>query len=84
MQYILVALTVYKIVQVLDALTPKEAMPWVKIIFSLLVSLVITVSLRMPDPFIAGCAVAALAGIVHSLIRLIVLVGDMAQRKSMR
>lgn len=84
MDYILGALAVYKIIQVLDALTPKEAMPWVKIVFSLLVSFIMAFTLRLPDVFIAGCAIATLAGTVHAFLRLIVLVGDMTQRKTLR
>lgn len=84
MDYILGALAVYKIVHVLDTLTPKEAMPWVKVIFSLLVSFIIAFVLGMANVFIAGCAIATIAGTVHGLLRLIVLLGDMAQRKTLR
>lgn len=84
MDYIIGALVVYKIVHVLDTLTPKEAMPWVKVIFSLLVSFIISFVLGMTNVFIAGCAIATLAGTVHALLRLIVLLGDMTQRKTLR
>jgi hypothetical protein len=84
MDYILGALAVYKITHVLDMLTPKEAMPWVKVVFSLLVSFIIAFVLGIPNIAIAGCAIATLAGTVHALIRLITLVGDMTQRKTLR
>jgi hypothetical protein len=84
MEYILGALAVYKITHVLDILTPKEAMPWVKVVFSLLVSFIIAFALGLPNIPIAGCAVATLAGTVHALIRMVTLVGDMTQRKTLR
>ena len=84
MDYILGALAVYKITHVLDTLTPKEAIPWVKVVFSLLVSFIFSFMLGLPDIFIAGCAIATLAGTVHAFLRLMVLVGDMAQRKVLR
>lgn len=84
MDYILGALAVYKIVHVLDLLTPKEAMPWVKVVFSLLVSFVMAFVLQLDNVFVAGCAIATLSGTVHTVLRLFVLVGDMAQRKTMR
>ncbi len=84
MIYILGALAVYKIVHVIDLLTPKEAMPWVKVVFSLLVSFIIAFVLQVDNVFVAGCAIATIAGTVHTLLRLLVLLGDMAQRKTMR
>lgn len=84
MEYILGALAVYKITHVLDMLTPKEAMPWVKVVFSLLISFIIAFVLGLPNVFVAGCAVATLAGTVHALLRLIMLIGDMTQRRTMR
>ena len=32
MEYVIAGLAVYKVIQILDVLTPKEAMPWVKIL----------------------------------------------------
>ncbi len=84
MDYLLGALAVYKITHVLDILTPKEAMPWVKVTFSLLISFIFSFVMQLPDPFIAGCAIATIAGTVHAFLRLIVLVGDMTQRKVLR
>lgn len=84
MDYILGALAVYKITHVLDMVTPKEAMPWVKVVFSLLVSFIISFVLGLPNVFIAGCVIATLSGTVHALLRLVMLLGDMTQRKTLR
>lgn len=84
MIYIIAALAVYKLVQVADALTPREAMPWVKIVFSVVISYGIAAILKVDNLLIAGLAVATLAGSVHCLLRLGTLVGDMAQRKASR
>lgn len=84
MNYVLGALAVYKIVHVIDLLTPKEAMPWVKVVFSLLLSFVMAFALRLENVFVAGCAVATLSGTVHAVLRLIVLLGDMTQRRTTR
>jgi len=84
MDYLLGALAVYKVTHVLDMLTPKEAMPWVKVVFSLLISFIVAFVLGVPNIPIAGCAIATLAGTVHALLRLIMLIGDMTQRKTLR
>lgn len=84
MNYIIGALAVYKIVHIVDLLTPKEAMPWVKVVFGLLVSIILSFVLGLPNVFVAGCAVAALAGTVHAVLRLLILLGDASQRKVIR
>jgi hypothetical protein len=84
MNYIIGALAVYKIVQVIDVLAPKEAMAWVKIVFALLTSFGVVALLGMPNIFVAGCAVATLAGTVQTVLRLLVLLGDVSQRKVIR
>lgn len=84
MSYLIAALAVYKLVQLADSLTPKEAMPWVKIVFSVILSYPITLVLGTPDPYIDGLAVATLAGVCHAVIRLVMLLGDNAQRKTIR
>lgn len=84
MNYIIGALAVYKIVHTIDVLTPKEAMPWVKVLFALLVSFLIAFMVGVDNVFIGGCAIATLSGTVHALLRLLVLLGDMAQRKAIR
>lgn len=84
MNYILAALAVYKIIQILDALTPKEAMPWVKIAFGIIVGYASILVVDFDNSLIAGLVVSALAGVCHTVLRLLTLLGDMAQKKSMR
>ena len=84
MNYILAGLAVYKILQVLDVLTPKEAMPWVKIVFGVLLGYVSTLLIEVPNGPLSGLVIATIAGTVHGLLRLITLMGDWAQRKATR
>lgn len=84
MNYLIAALAVYKLVQLADSLTPKEAMPWVKIVFSVVLSYPITLLMGTPEPYFDGLAVATLAGVCHAMIRLLMLLGDNAQRKITR
>ena len=41
MELVILGLVVYKIVQMLDLLSPKEAMPWVKVLSSVLISYIV-------------------------------------------
>lgn len=84
MTYILLALAVYKLIQILDSLTPREAMPWVKILATTVLSYLLTLVVRVDEPIIGGLVVSALAGSVHTLLRLVTLLGDYAQRKASR
>jgi hypothetical protein len=84
MNYIIAALAVYKLVQLADALAPKEAMPWVKIVFTVILSYPITLVLGTPNPYIDGLAVATLAGVCHAVVRLMMLLGDNIKRKAIR
>jgi len=84
MNYLIAGLAVYKFVQLIDALTPKEAMPWVKILFSVVVGYLSTILLPVDHPWIAGLAIASIAGMVHAVLRFMTLTGDWAQRKSAR
>ena len=84
MTYIIAALAVYKIVQFLDAMTPKEAMPWVKVTAGIAFGYGASALLHIDNMWTSGLAVATLAGAVHGLLRLITLLGDLASRKSTR
>ena len=84
MELLLGALAVYKIVQVIDLLLPKEPMPWVKVIATLFVSYGIVFALWTDNIWLHGLAVATLAGIVHSLIRMVTFMGDMARTRSLK
>lgn len=84
MELLIAAAAVYKAVQVLDALAPKEAMPWVKIVVAVLLSYGATLVLSLQEPALMGLTVATLAGTIHTILRLLTLVGDYARRKSIR
>jgi hypothetical protein len=84
MNYIIIALAVYKIIQLFDSLLPKDVMPWVKIVGSLVLSYVGCVLMSSENIWIDGAAVATLSGTVHSALRLLTLSGDAAHRKSLR
>lgn len=84
MELILGALAVYKVVQVIDLLLPKEPMPWVKVIATLVISYGMVFALWTDKIWLHGLVVATLAGIVHSLIRMVTLTGDMARTRSLK
>jgi hypothetical protein len=88
MTYIIAGLAVYKIIQLADALSPREAMPWVKILLTVLVSVgaafVIDLDGNTAEQVVAGLGIATLAGATHSLLRLLTLTGDMAHKKSLK
>lgn len=84
MNYILAGLAVYKTIQVLDVLTPKEAMPWVKITFGVMLGYISTMLIEIPNVPLGGLVIATIAGTVHGLLRLLTLLGDWAQRKTIR
>ena len=84
MNYIICALAVYKLIQVADALSPREAMPWVKVVVGVVTSYGATFVIPFTDPWLAGLAVATLAGAVHSLLRLLTFLGDMTSKRSLK
>lgn len=84
MELLLVALAVYKIVQIVDMMLPKEPMPWVKVVATLVVSYVLVVVIWTNTVWMDGLVVATLAGIIHSVIRMITLMGDMARTRSLK
>lgn len=84
MNYILAGLAVYKMLHILDVLTPREAMPWVKIIFGVLLGYIATLLITVPNVPVGGLVIATIAGTVHGLLRLVTLLGDWAQRKATR
>lgn len=84
MNYVLAALAVYKIVQLLDALAPKEAMPWVKVLVGIIFGYIVSFVTNLPDRWTAGLVVATLAGTCHGVLRFITLIGDSAGRKVTR
>jgi hypothetical protein len=84
MDLILGGLAVYKLVQVIDSLLPKEPMPWVKLLVSVAFGYCAALLLGTSNIAISGLSIAAVAGATHSLLRLTTLAGDYAQRKSLR
>lgn len=84
MELLIASLAVYKIVQIINLLLPKEPMPWVKVVASTIISYAVVLVFQMNDIWISGLAVATVAGGIHSALRLATFSGDMAHRKSLR
>lgn len=84
MELVVCSLAVYKIVQTAEALSPREPMPWVKVLFSIAVSYVVGAVAQISDLWVSGLCIATLAGTVHAILRLLTLTGDMAYRKSIK
>jgi hypothetical protein len=84
MNYIICALAVYKMIQILEAVSPKEVMPWVKVVVGAVLSYASIFVIHFKDRWLAGLVVATLAGAVHTLLRLLTLTGDMVHKKSIK
>lgn len=84
MTYVIAGLAVYKLIQVLDLLAPRDAMPWVKVVLAVIFSYGISFVVQIDELWTSGLVVATLAGATHTLLRLLTLTGDMAQRKSLK
>lgn len=84
MELLICSLAVYKFVQLAEALSPREPMPWVKVVFSVAVSYGAAALTQIEDLWVSGLVVATIAGTVHTVLRLLTLVGDMAYRKSIK
>ena len=84
MSLILASLAVYKLMQALDALTPREAMPWVKVLAGVVLGYGAAAIARLEHLAISGLAVATLAGSVHAVLRLLTLAGDLTRKRSLR
>jgi hypothetical protein len=82
MTYILAGLAVYKLMQFLNTMTPKEAMPWVKVLAGVVLGYGMSFIANVPDKWIGGLVVATLAGACHGVLRLITIHGDLATRKT--
>lgn len=81
---LIASLAVYKVVQVADSLSPREAMPWVKVLFGVALGYPAAIIAGVDNVTLGGLAVATVAGTIHALLRLTTLVGDMARKKSLR
>lgn len=91
MIYLVCALAVYKTLHVILALLTREVMPWVKVTAGVILSVVSVglVFLSSDAHFeygvvLSALAVATLAGLTHTVIRLLTYLGDMAARKAIR
>ena len=82
MNYLLAGLAVYKLMQFLNTLTPKEAMPWVKVLCGILLGYAVAFVTNLPDMWTSGLVVATIASACHGLLRLMTLHGDLAARKT--
>lgn len=82
MDYLICGLAVYKAAQIIDVLTPKEAMPWVKILVVTVLGYGSSFIVNTPHKVLDGLVVATLAGSCHTLIRLATLLGDRAKVKT--
>lgn len=81
MIYVFCGLAVYKVVQLLDALTPREAMPWVKVSAGIILGYIISFVADTPDKWTGGLVIATLAGACHGILRTITLLGDFVARR---
>lgn len=84
MNLLIAGLAVYKLIQFADSLLPKEPMPWVRLTASIGAGYGAAAVAGLDSIWISGLAVSTVAGAAHALLRLATLVGDMAQRKSLR
>jgi hypothetical protein len=82
MSYLLAGLAVYKLMQFLNTLTPKEAMPWVKVLVGVVLGYGVAFVTNLPDVWTSGLVVATIASACHGLLRLLTLHGDLAARKT--
>lgn len=84
MNYVLAGLSVYKLMQLLNSLTPREAMPWVKVSVGIVLGYIMGALFSLPHAWTSGLVVATLASACHGVLRLVTLLGDYAERKSLK
>lgn len=84
MDFLIAGLAVYKMVHVLDIMSPRNAMPWVKVVVTVLVSYGAVALLSIPNVWTSGLAVATIASACHAVMRLITLWGDYLYRKPIK
>lgn len=78
------ALAVYKTMHVITSLLPREVMPWVKVVAGVVLAFGAARLANLESYLLSSLAVATLAGVTHTIIRMLTYVGDMAARKSVK
>ena len=84
MDYIIGALAVYKVVHLLELALPRPVETWVKVAASVVLSYAAAVLLWTDHLPISGLVIATLASVIHAVVRLLTLAGDLAMRRTMR
>jgi polyferredoxin len=84
MDYIIGALAVYKTVHLLELSLPRPVETWVKVAASVLLSYGAAVVLWTDHLPLAGLVIASLASVIHAVLRLLTLVGDLVMRRTIR
>ena len=84
MDYIIGALAVYKAVHLLELALPRPVETWVKVAASVVLSYGAAVILWTDHLLISGLVIASLASVVHAVLRLLTLVGDLVMRRTIR
>lgn len=82
MKYIIGGLAVYKLMQFLNSMTPREAMPWVKVLVGIVLGYAVALSLQIEYWWTAGLVVATLASVSHGVLRCLTLIGDYMAKKT--
>jgi hypothetical protein len=84
MDYIIGALAVYKVVHLLELALPRPVETWVKVAASVVLSYAAAVLLWTDHLPISGLVIATLASVIHAVLRLLTLAGDLAMRRTIR
>jgi hypothetical protein len=84
MVYILGALAVCKAVQLCEIALPRPVMPWVKVVASVVLGYAAALLGGVDQLPLAGLAIASLAAVVHAVLRLLTLTGDLVMRRTIR
>ena len=81
---LLSGLAVYKVVQITESLLPRNVVPYVKLLYALVLSLGVSFVTPCTNHILYSLAIATLSGAVHSVLRLITLIGDHMSRPTVR
>jgi hypothetical protein len=84
MDYIIGALAVYKTVHLLELALPRPVEAWVKIASSVVLGYGAAVLLWADHLPLAGLVIATLASLLHAMLRLLTLAGDLVMRRTIR